>query len=972
MPWLRRLRLATALFALLFALLLALPASAQATEAALPPELDPATAPLDAQLALDGRVKKGVLGNGLTYLVRANGTPEKRADVWLVVNAGSVIEDDDQRGVAHFVEHMCFNGTRRFPRQRLVDYLESVGLRFGADLNAYTGFDETVYTLRVPTDRPEVLETAFQILADWIGGGVSFEPAEVEKERGVVVEEWRLGRDANGRLADQQLPALLHGSRYAERRPIGELSVIEKAPVETFARFYRDWYRPDLAAVIAVGDIDPTAVEQQILKHFASIPKPPSPRARPVTTLPEHEETLFSIVSDPELTQTLVGVYYKHARRPEARVGDYRRFLAENLYDVLVNSRLSEIAQKADAPFLYGGASSEDLVRTASAYVQLGLAREGGVEPALEALLTEAERIDRHGFTASELERAKTLTRRRYEQATAEDGKSESNALAAEFSRHFLEGEPVPGIAGELALVARFLPGITLEEINQIGRDWIREVGRVVMVSGPEKPGKELPDREHLAAVFDKAAKAEVAAYVDRTLDEPLMAARPEPGRIEAESSRPALGITEWRLSNGALVVLKPTDFQNDEVLLAAFSPGGTSLVADEDYNSAIFATALLSESGLGRFPKVELEKALAGKITGLDVSIQEVEENLTASASRVDLEAMFQLVHLAFTAPRAEKEAASAFLSKLGDLIADRLASPENVFRDRLNEALYQNHPRRQPLTRETLATIDVDRALSVYRQRFADAADFTFVLVGTFTPSEIRPLVETYLGGLPTLGKHERFRDIGLSTPATKVDVRVEKGSEPKAEVALVFSGETAFTLETAHAIDTLADVLSLRLRDILREDRGQVYGVSVAGEFLVRPRPSYSFSISFGCAPENVNPLLDAVFAEVKRIRKRGITEAELAKIQETQRSELASAQRRNGYWLRSLTDSYRLGITPERFLERQERIDGLTRKGLKKAAKRYFDLDRYVLGVLGPEPSAQAAVGASAASSPGGRH
>ncbi len=972
MPWLRRLRLATALFALLFALLLALPASAQATEAALPPELDPATAPLDAQLALDGRVKKGVLGNGLTYLVRANGTPEKRVDVWLVVNAGSVIEDDDQRGVAHFVEHMCFNGTRRFPRQRLVDYLESVGLRFGADLNAYTGFDETVYTLRVPTDRPEVLETAFQILADWIGGGVSFEPAEVEKERGVVVEEWRLGRDANGRLADQQLPALLHGSRYAERRPIGELSVIEKAPVETFARFYRDWYRPDLAAVIAVGDIDPTAVEQQILKHFASIPKPPSPRARPVTTLPEHEETLFSIVADPELTQTLVGVYYKHARRPEARVGDYRRFLAENLYDVLVNSRLSEIAQKADAPFLYGGASSEDLVRTASAYVQLGLAREGGVEPALEALLTEAERIDRHGFTASELERAKTLTRRRYEQATAEDGKSESNALAAEFSRHFLEGEPVPGIAGELALVARFLPGITLEEINQIGRDWIREVGRVVMVSGPEKPGKELPDREHLAAVFDKAAKAEVAAYVDRTLDEPLMAARPEPGRIEAESSRPALGITEWRLSNGALVVLKPTDFQNDEVLLAAFSPGGTSLVADEDYNSAIFATALLSESGLGRFPKVELEKALAGKITGLDVSIQEVEENLTASASRVDLEAMFQLVHLAFTAPRAEKEAASAFLSKLGDLIADRLASPENVFRDRLNEALYQNHPRRQPLTRETLATIDVDRALSVYRQRFADAADFTFVLVGTFTPSEIRPLVETYLGGLPTLGKHERFRDIGLSTPATKVDVRVEKGSEPKAEVALVFSGETAFTLETAHAIDTLADVLSLRLRDILREDRGQVYGVSVAGEFLVRPRPSYSFSISFGCAPENVNPLLDAVFAEVKRIRKRGITEAELAKIQETQRSELASAQRRNGYWLRSLTDSYRLGITPERFLERQERIDGLTRKGLKKAAKRYFDLDRYVLGVLGPEPSAQAAVGASAASSPGGRH
>ncbi len=914
---------------------------------------DAATEPGSKPLPPDDRVTIDTLDNGLTYLVRANPRPERRAELWLVVNAGSILEDEDQRGLAHFVEHMCFNGTERFPRQKMVEYLESAGMRYGADLNAYTSYDETVYTLRVPTDNPAVFDTSLAILADWIGGGVQFEPQEVDKERGVVVEEWRLGRGANGRLADQHNPVLLAGSRYADREPIGKKEVLETAPRDAIARFYHDWYRPDLAAVIAVGDFDAAAIAEQIRQHFGALPRREGGRPRTFYKLPEHADTKFSIVADPELTETQVAVYYKHPRRSEATTGDYRRFLLENLYDFMVNARLSELTQGTDPPFLAAQASSEDLVRTASTYVQAAIPPEGETERSLAALLTEAERIDRFGFSQSELDRAKALMRRTYQQATAENGKTDANTLAAEYTRHFLEGEPVPGIALELALVERFLPTITLEEANQLGREWISENNRVVLVGGPATPDHPLPTEEALSHTFEEARKAEVTAYVDRVIDEPLLATLPEPGKVVAESSIDDLGVTEWKLSNGVRVIAKPTDFQNDQILLTAFSPGGTSIVDDADYNSAIFAATLLSEGGLGRFPKVELEKALAGKLASVNMDLDELEEGLTASSSKVDLETMFQLIYLGFTAPRADAAAADAFLAKLGNLIQDRLASPENVFQDRLSEALYQDHPRRQPLTKETLKTIDVQRALAVYRERFADASGFTFVLVGSFDLPTLRPLVERYLGGLPALNRNENYRDIGVRPPARKVDVRVAKGSEPKAAVSLVFSGETTFSLLESHQINTLAEILSLKLRDLLREDRGQTYDVSADASISPRPVPTYSFSVSFGCAPENVDSLLATVFAEIRKLRQKGPEPEALAKVAETQLRERQSAMRENGFWLRTLANSVRLGLDPHRYLAISERVRATTPRALRDAARRYLTMDRYILGVLGPE-------------------
>jgi zinc protease len=925
---------------------------------AAPTVEEQAHAPLTAELPLDPLVRKGRLANGLTYLVRQNRRPEKRAELWLVVDAGSVLEDPGQEGLAHFVEHMAFNGTRRFPRQELVSYFESVGMQLGPDLNATTTFDETIYSLTVPTDRPQVVEQALGIFADWIGGGIRFDPAEVEKERGVVVEEWRLGRGADARLLERQFPLLFRGSRYAERLPIGSREVLERASAAALSRFYRDWYRPELAAVIAVGDFDPAAIEAAIGRHLSAVRAPRRPRRRPAIAIPPHPETLIAIATDPEATSTQVSVYYKHPRRPEATYGDYRRFLVETAYDSLVGARLAELAQEAEPPFMWAAAASDSLVRGGSVYYQVAEVAEGGVQQGLQALLTEAEKIDRFGFTASELERVKKDLARSYEQIERERETSDSRSFAAEYRRHFLEGEPVPGIALEAELARRFIAGITLEEVNRLGREWITEDNRVVLVAGPAKTAASLPGEAELLAAFAAVRESPLSPYVDRVKDEPLVAERPAPGPVVDERTVPEIGVTEWRLANGVRVVLKPTDFKQDEVLLGGFSPGGHSLVADEAYNSANFATALLGEGGLGHFSLVELEKALAGKRAEVSPYIGELSEGISGWASPEDLETLFQLLYLAFTAPRADPDAARSLLGKVEAILANRLASPEAAFQDRLAEALSGHHPRRRTLTPEILATIDLATALAVYRERFADASDFTFLLVGRFEPAAVKPLVETYLGGLPARGRSESFRDLGIEPPEGIEEVRVERGLEPKSLVSLIFTNEAQWSRENLHAISTLADVLSLRLREVLREDRGATYGVSVSGNISARPRQVSSFSLSFGCAPENTAALVAGVFAELAAIRRDGVAAADLAKVTEAQLRRRETQLRENGFWLGALTTFYDLGLDPRLILAFPDLVAATTAESLRGAARRYLPEDRYVLGILSPERPAAA--------------
>jgi len=911
-----------------------------------------ASQPLDAPIPLDPNVTAGTLANGLRYYIRVNREPARRAELRLVVNAGSVLEDEDQRGLAHFVEHMAFNGTKNFAEQALVHYLESIGMRFGPDLNAYTSFDETVYLLQVPTDSVGPLEMGFRILADWAHQQV-FDSVEVEKERGVVIEEWRLGRGAAARMRDKQLPVLFSGSRYAERLPIGDREVLETFSHEALRRFYRDWYRPDLMAVIAVGDFDAMHVEALIRRYFAGIPPARSPRPRPVYGVPEHDETLVAIATDPEATVSAVAVYYKQPVRERRDLAAYRQALIERLYNAMFNQRLFELTQQPQPPFILGSSGQGRFIRSSEVYLLNASVQDGGILRGLEALLTEAERVLRFGFTESELERTKRELLRGLEQAYAEREKTESDVYAARYVQHFLTGEPAPGIAFEFQQAQRLLPTIRLDEVNAVARAWLSDRNRVVLVNAPEKPGVEVPTEEQLLAVFDAVRAAPLTAYQDAVADAPLVPHAPEAVAIVRESTIPEIGVTEWVLANGVRVILKPTDFKADEVAFRAFSPGGTSLASDEDFISALFSTQAVPAGGLGSFNLVDLQKVLADKAVSVSPVVTQLEEGLAGGASPKDLETLFQLVYLHFTAPRADTAAFTALKSRFKAALANRNASPLAAFEDTITVTLAQGHFRARPLSPAVLEELDLGRAMAFYQDRFADASDFTFVFVGSFDLDSIRPLVTTYLGGLPAIGRKETWRDVGIVPPSGVIRKVVRKGLEEKAQTEIIFTGPFEYSPANVHVLRSLGEVLDIRLREVLREDLGGTYGVNVSASAARDPAPRYSLQIGFGSAPDRAEELVGIVFAQLDSLAAAGPTAEELQKVREMQRREREVALRQNGYWLNALVARYREGRDPRDILEVERMIDALDAAAIRDAARRFLPRDNYVQVMLLPE-------------------
>ncbi len=863
------------------------------------PPAEPApleTPAADAPIPLDPAVITGRLDNGLTYYVRANGKPENRASLRLVVDVGSLVEDEDQRGLAHFVEHMAFNGTESFAKQELVDYLERIGMRFGADVNAYTSFNETVYMLEVPTDDEETLETGFQILEEW-AHRVSFEDEEIDLERGVVVEEWRLGRGARGRIGDEQLPVLFHGSRYAERKVIGAKEVLETAPPEALRRFYRDWYRPDLMAVVAVGDFDEADVVGRIERHFGGISGPAEPRPRSDYDIPDHADTLTSIVTDPEATSISVMVGYKRPAEEADSVAALRRKLIDSIYDRMMIARLGELALLADPPYQGAYAASGPLGRAKSIYQLAAGVRDGGVLRGLETLLTEARRVEVHGFTEPELERTKIEILRGIERAWEERDKRESGRYARAYVGHFLEDDPEPGIDYVRDLYDELVPRIGLEEVNARAQQWLTDDNRVILVSGPEKEEAGIPAERELLAAFDAVAALAVTPWVDRTRDEPLVATAPRPGTIVEEEEIAAVGATRWRLSNGVTMVLKPTDFKNDEVLLAGYSPGGHSLVPEEDYITAIQASAVVSEMGLGAFDQVELGKKLTGKVAGVRTSIRETSEGVSGAASPKDLETLFQLLYLHFTGARRDERAFESYLSSTRGYLENQEASPSFWFGREWNHATFGDHPRRRLLTLDTVDELDLDRALEIYRDRFADASEFIFTLVGSFDLAEIRPLVEAWVAALPSTGRDENWRDVEAYAKPTVTRFEVSRGIEPQSSVRLVFHGFTDWSPLEDHLASSMAEALRIQLREVMREDLGGVYGVRVYSSISRYPRGRYNSGVSFSCDPERTDELLAAALAEIEQLKAVGPTQDTIDKVREIQRRGRETALEQN---------------------------------------------------------------------------
>ena len=929
-------------------------ASAQQAQApdVPPPHGSPATAPLESTIPPDPQIRIGTLDNGLRYYVRRNGRPEGRAELRLVVNAGSILEADDQRGLAHFVEHMAFNGTENFPRQEIVRFMESIGMRFGPSVNAYTSFDETVYMLQVPTADTAVIDRALLILEDW-AHKVTFDAEEIDKERGVVIEEWRGRRGAAARLQDRQLPVLLAGSQYADRLPIGTTEVLESFPPERLVQFYRDWYRPDLMAVIAVGDFDAGDMEQRVRSRFAEIPAAPSPAVRKAFSVPERVEPAYLALSDPEQTVTQVRIDSIMPAADESTLGAYRRNIVESLFSGMLSSRFSEITQKPDAPFLSAGAGRTSVVRTAEAQSLAATVREGEVERGLEALFVEMARVVRFGFTEAELDRRKRSVARSIERAVLERDTQASASYAAEYARHFLQGEPIPGIVYEHALYERFLPTITLEEVNALAREWSPEAGRVVMVTAPERDDTTLPDESRLAAVIAGAPALATTPWEEEAPVAGLMTATPAPGRVVETKTLDEVGITEWTLSNGARVVMKPTTFKQDEILFQAFSPGGSSLAPDENWIPASTAAQVVAAGGVGDLSALELRRALTGIVANVSPSISLYEEGLGGSASPSDLETLFQLIHLRFTRPRADAQIFDVMQDQTRAALANQAASPGYAFGRMLGEVMTKGHLRGRPMTPELVDEMDLDRSLAFYQDRFADAGDFTFVFVGTFEPAAIRPLVEQYLASLPATGRQETWRDVGLRAPQGEViQRRLEQGLEPRSQTQMTFTGPFEYTQERRTAIRAMGLVLQSRLLNVLREDLGGTYSVNVGVSYSRIPTPDYRVAIAFGSSPDRTEALQARLLEEIDAFKTTGPTDAETRDAREAMLRDFETGIMQNRYLLTQIAGRYESGESVEDFFSIDDTYRAISAGDIREAARRYLDTDSYVLVTLMP--------------------
>ncbi len=905
-----------------------------------------------APLTVDPGVTVNRLANGLTYYVRHNARPENRVDLRLVIRAGSVNEDDDQRGIAHFVEHMAFNTTKNFKKQEVVDFLESIGMRFGPELNAYTNFDETVYIIQVPTENKADIEKAVRILYDW-AQNVLFLDEEMDTERKIIIEEWRLGRGAQERMRDLQIPVLFKGSRYAERRPIGKIETLEKADSALLKRFYGDWYRPERMAIVAVGDVDPGWMSATISSVFSGAEAKGQARKAPDTRIPDHEDTLVSIATDKEATASSAILYIKHDPESSATEGDYRSGIIRYLYDGILNARFDEYARDPSSPIISGFSSYSRYV-AASDYYYLGAeTKQGEIAAGLETVLTEVERIKRFGVTQAELDREKASLLSWMENAYNERDKTDTSSYVREYVANFLDDEYIPGIAKELEMYKAFLPGITLDEVNEQASLLLTPDNRVILVQAPDSKDFKVPDEKTLASIVEKVAAKQISQYVENVSDEPLVSEPLGEKAIVSEKTVAEIGVTDLRLENGVRVILKPTDFKKGEIVFTAFSPGGTSLAQDKDYIAASSASDIIDASGVGKFSATELGKKLAGKSVSVSPWTNEVLDGMRGSSVSSDIETCMSLIYLYFTSPRKDESAFLTIKERIRNELANKESSPESVFWDVVQSAITNDHFRSRPWTLSMLDEMNLDKSYSFYLDRYSDASDFTFVFVGSFTVEEMKPLLKKYIGNLPSENRKEMWKDSLSFPPSSPVEKVVEKGIAPKSLVEIVYLDKTEWSFESRFRLSLLANILDIELRDKVREEAGGTYDISAASEMYHYPHGGYNVYIGFGCAPDQVEKLTSLVYSVIDSVKTKGPLDANVAKVKEMFARGLETSLKQNNYWMSELQYRYLHGVDPAGILRYGDMISAITKETLGDTAKKYLDSGHKVRVVLYPE-------------------
>ncbi len=908
---------------------------------------------LSNNLKPDPHVKIGKLANGLTYYIRQNKEPKDRVALRLVVNAGSICEKNYQQGLAHLLEHMCFNGTKHFKKSALVDFIEASGVKFGAHLNANTSFDQTIFMLQMPANRASLVDSAMLVLEDW-AHNVRLEGTEIDKERGVVKEEWRLGLGAQDRMMKQYIPVILKGSRYAQRLPIGKMAVIDTSHYSAIRQFYHTWYRPDLMAVMVVGDVNPDSIRQLIVKHFGTLKNPVNEKKRIIYGIPGNKEPLVAIAKDKEATGNQVVIFYKHPKKVVKTVNDYRNSLKDQLYNLMIAARLNEIAQKPTAPFMYAGAAySSFLGRTTDAYTGFALAKDNKIGQSLKVLLDEDKRVVDYGFTDTEFQRQKKNLMRTYERRYAERNKTNSSRLIQEYVNNFIQKSPIPGIKEEYILAKQLLPGIKIEDVNQLAKQWITDSNMVVLITAPDKPGVKVPDKQAILNILKNEKTVQMKPYVDKVLRAPLLSKTPKAGKIMQVQKVDSL-YEKWTLSNGMEVYVKPTSFKNDEVLYRAYSAGGSSLLPDDKVVMTRVFSTIIDESGLGQFSGIDLDKKLSGKAVSLSPFMSSLQHGFKGSASPKDLETLFKLQYLYFTQPRQDVNIFKKAIENQKNQIKHLGASPQMVFYDSLYNVITMHSPRIIVIPTEAqINSIRRSEVYATYKKLFEHAAGFKVFIVGNIDKATLKAFVEKYLASVPAGTGPLTWEDRSPDFPKGILHVDVLKGSAPQSQVAMVMKGKYRYDFQNNLVMNALVQALNIELREKVREDESGTYGIYVSPSFNKFPKPDYMLMLGFGCAPENVDRLVKSVFGVMDKIKKEGPDSLTLQKVKETFIRSRESDIRKNKFWLNQLMNLDFLGNPILSNQAYDKAVEALSISDLRKAAKKYLTEKHYVLGVLKPE-------------------
>nr|WP_294948480.1 M16 family metallopeptidase [uncultured Mucilaginibacter sp.] len=919
------------------------------------PKTKPVAAAIQVRPSLlptDPDVLIGKLPNGLTYYIRHNEQPKNRAELYLVVKTGSVLETDAQQGLAHFTEHMAFNGTRDYPKNDLVNYLQKSGVRFGADLNAYTSFDETVYQLPLPTDSAEVFTNGFNILANW-AGYVTFDAAEIDKERGVVLEEARLrGKNAQERLSLQTLPVILNNSRYASRLPIGQESVLKTFDAATIKNFYHDWYRPDLQAIIAVGDFDVKAVEGIIKNKFGALTNPAAEKPRAVYTVPPTPGTVVKIATDKEFPYTLAQIIVKHPQATVKTTASYTQSLRINLFNYMMGERLNELLQKPEPPYLYARASYTPLIAKQDAFSSLVIAKPGDLENAIKVMVAETERARKFGFTLTELERAKQALLAQIQNAYNERNKTNSANFVSEYSKNFLSGEAIPGIDFEYNYIISNINKIGTADVNALAGQFISDQNRVIVIEAPEKDKDKLPNEKTVLGWISSAGVG-VTAYVDNVTSRPLMEKTPERGKVVTETKDEAIGTTTYVLENGLTVILKPTEFKNDQVLINGYSFGGTSLASDKDFTSANLAAPIIGSSGIADFNQGQLDKMLAGKNVSVKPYISDVAQGISANTSPKDFETAMQLIYLYFTQPRKDADIWKGNISQTRSILANRGLDPGSVYQDTVSAVLSNYNMRSMVTTLANLDAASLDKAYGFYKDRYSDASGFTFTFVGNFDPEVIKPYIEAYLGSLPSTRKKETFKDLAVHPPEGQVTKTIYKGLDDKATVQMVFSGAYEYKESNNIQLDALEEVMNIKLTERLREQESGVYAPGVRISYSKIPSGRYSVSIYFTCSSANVDKLIAATMDEISKLKLNGATPADIQKFIAEEARSTQVQLKENVFWAGYLGGASQNGENPDDILSHVSHLENITVQSTKETAAKYLNTSNLVKLILMPE-------------------